>query len=120
MDWNTTEYAMRFFGLTSEEELEDFCVEHNVPVRLYPDGSIESVGRQGPDGWKEALFTHHERTVGHRPDDPKEMEKHQKLRDKAEADEAKLAADHGKKLKDRVNDRKGAPRGRARTGVSRT
>lgn len=97
---------MRFLGLADLEELEDLVADHDLPVRLYADGSILQVGRDGPDAWAEALFERHRRVVGHRPDDPEEVERAAGKRRAAEDAERAENDKHAKRLKERVRGRR--------------
>jgi hypothetical protein len=62
-----TETALRFFGLDTEEELEDLVLELGVEAEVAGDGRILAVSAEGRQA---VLHKVYERNVGHRPDDP--------------------------------------------------
>lgn len=59
--------AIRYFGLSNLDELEDLVVDHGLEAQLGRNHELEGV--QGGAPAREALFTRHESAVGHRPDD---------------------------------------------------
>lgn len=99
MDWMLVDDAMRFFGLSSVEEVEDAAVEFNLPVLLGESGELTKVGAVG---LKEALFTLHERKVGHRPDSPEGAEHARNMDAASKKKEDDQIERHGKALAAKV------------------
>jgi hypothetical protein len=75
-EWMPREWAIRLLGLTDDDagydELNELVLEFDIDVELGPIGDVIRINANDP-GIKEALFSRHERQVGHRPDDPKKM-----------------------------------------------
>lgn len=81
--------AIRYFGVESVQEVEDLCLDFDLDVEVDDEGQVVGIN---PDDAPRALFGLHERTVGHRPDEPERLAKElnaAKLKERKEAEERK-------------------------------
>lgn len=73
-DWMSPQEAARYLGVRPED-LTRILRERDVDVELDDDGLVLAIDAAD---LREPLFEEHRKRVGHRPDDPKHMEKAEK------------------------------------------
>jgi hypothetical protein len=114
--WMTRTTACRYFGLTDDDEgwdrLNEIVDEFDIDCELGPIGDVLRVNANDP-GVQEALFTKHEREVGHRPDHPERVAeaRRQSVADR-KAMRAHRQTERKAKLAKRIAKRKGMTKGR--------
>jgi hypothetical protein len=112
--WASVDEAMKYFGLSTLEELEDLIVEFDLDTLVTDDGRL--LGIQGADEMKEALFERFKQQFGHRPDDPAAHEAAVALHHAAQAElKAQRKAKRKEHVDKRVKARKEARDGRTAT-----
>ena len=99
MDWMSPQEAANYFGVTIED-LDEFALEHDLEVRVDGHDMIQAVGTAKI---KQALFDHHKRQHGYRPDDPDAMVKARQRVGKRDETEKHTNEQHKQRLKDRFD-----------------
>jgi hypothetical protein len=108
MEWVDAEYALKFFGLESMDELEDLCDDQDLLVEMGAEGGLRSVAA---NELPKVLFEVHRRKVGKFPDDPHHVaearRQHQEKADRelrwAESQRHELKAKVARKKKDKTH-----------------
>jgi len=105
MEWVDAEYALKFFGLESMDELEDLCDDQDLLVEMGAEGELRSIAA---NELPKVLFEVHRRRVGKFPDDPHHVAEARRLHQDKQDRELRWAESQRRELKAKVARKKKA------------
>lgn len=82
-EWQSAQEALKYFGLTKIEDLEDLVEDFKIDADISPEGELVAIDAADPQV-AEALFELQRRRFGQRPDDPQAQAQAKRRREEEE------------------------------------